>query len=131
MDKQTHRMKRRLIGNVLSERSMKIFEPTMLKQIDIYILSLLKSSKSRSPVNMTERAKFLSLDIIALLAFGYDLRLQTNAGNRHIVGELKLGNYRLNLYMQYPLLAKLKLEVIVFLFKMMQKENYIRLCMYS
>ncbi|KAH9883545.1 cytochrome P450 [Xylariomycetidae sp. FL2044] len=127
MDKQTHRMKRRIIGNVLSERSMRLFEPTMQRQMDIYLQELLRCARSHSPVNMTLRAKFLALDIIGHLAFGYDLRLQTDTVNRHMVGALKAGNYRLNIYMQYPLLAKLYLEVVVYLFKLMQKENYLKL----
>lgn len=106
---------------------MRLFEPTMLAQVDIFIEQLFASSKSGVTINVTERTKFLSLDIVGHLAFGYDLKLQTDPTNRHMVGTLKGGNYRLNISMQYPLLAKLHLEVIVYILMLMKKDSYLGL----
>ncbi|KAI1496789.1 cytochrome P450 [Biscogniauxia marginata] len=86
IDQPSHRVKRKLIVQVVSERSMRIFEPTM-EQIDIFIQQLLQStqnSEAPRPLNMTPLAKSLGLDIVCLLAFGYPLNTQTAATNHHI-----------------------------------------------
>lgn len=127
IDARAHRIKRRLIGSVLSERSMRVFEPTMTEQINVFIKQLLTPARASMPVNVSQRVKFMALDIVGLLAFGYQLKLQTSSKNRHMIGSLKGGNHRLNTYMQYPLLAKLHLEVVVYVLMLMKKESYLRL----
>ncbi|RYP21499.1 hypothetical protein DL766_007916 [Monosporascus sp. MC13-8B] len=99
----------------------------MMEQIDIFTRQLLVSAQSSSPVNVAERIKFMSLDVVGHLVFGYPLNLQTNEANRHMIGTLKGGNYRLNTYMQYLLLAKLHLEIFVFVLMLIKKESYLRL----
>ena len=106
---------------------MRIFEPTMTEQINVFIKQLLTPARASTPVNVSQRVKFMALDIVGLLAFGYQLNLQTSSKNRHMIGRLKGGNHRLNTYMQYPLLAKLHLEVIVYVLMLMKKESYLRL----
>ncbi|KAI1321106.1 cytochrome P450 [Xylariaceae sp. FL0255] len=110
IDKNLHRTKRRLIGRVLSKSSMKKFEPIMMKQIDIFIEQLMILSKNANPVNMSDRCKYVGVDSVGHLAFGYDLRLQTSPENRHIASAFKSGNRRLNVYMHSPFLAMFKLE---------------------
>ncbi|KAH9897412.1 cytochrome P450 [Xylariomycetidae sp. FL2044] len=127
IDSQTYRLKRKLITNVLSERSMRTFEPIMMQQIDIFISHLRQCADSRTMVNISERLKFLGLDVVAHLAFGYPLNLQTSSENRHIVPSMKSGNHRLNTYMQYPLLSKLRLEYVVYLLMLLRKKSYLRL----
>lgn len=100
VDKDAHRFKRKLIGQAISERSMKAFETTMLEQIDIFLHIL--AASSGSPVNMTEKLKRLSMDIVGLLAFGVPLETQTDPRNRFLISAHAFGNFRSNLFMQFP-----------------------------
>ncbi|KAI1074067.1 cytochrome P450 [Whalleya microplaca] len=61
VEKQQHRIKRKIIGEVINERSMRMFEPTMIKQIDVYLKLLRNSSEGldSQPVNMTEMLEFM------------------------------------------------------------------------
>lgn len=115
IDKDAHRRRRKIIGQAINERSMRIFEPTMMKQVDIYIDQLHASSKSRDtePVNMTDRLHYLTCDIIALLAFGYDLKLQTDETNRFLLTGMQGANYLANTRMQFYRLHQLKFADIL------------------
>lgn len=73
-----------------------------MEQIDIF-LGILASS-SGSPVNMTERSKRLAMDVTSLLAFGYPLDTQTDPTNRFLISAHIFGNFRSNLFMQFPFL---------------------------
>lgn len=53
IDKVVHSKKRRIIGPVISERSMRVFEPNMVEQIDAFLLQLLRSSQQNGGLNMT------------------------------------------------------------------------------
>ena len=66
------------MGQVLTERSMRTFEPTMTAQIDIFLRLLLASCQSGSPVEMTQRCQRLGVDIVGLLAFGYPFNTQAS-----------------------------------------------------
>lgn len=70
IDKRKHRVKRKVVGQAVNDKAMRAFEPTMLEQVDIFIEQLLASAHDCSPVNMTERCKWLGMDIVGLLAFG-------------------------------------------------------------
>ncbi|KAI0154614.1 cytochrome P450 [Xylariaceae sp. FL1272] len=52
----------------LSDRSMRLFEPTLLEHIDVFLKLLLKSSKTQSHVEMTSSSQYLGFDIIGSLA---------------------------------------------------------------
>ncbi|KAI5923212.1 cytochrome P450 [Camillea tinctor] len=112
--KAEHRPKRRLISQVLSDRSMRGFELTLLAQIDVFLKQLLHSKKT--PTNMTPTCRYLGLSIAGLLGFGYDLNLQTDDTHRYLTKSLKFGNYRINACMQFTPLAKLKPGLILDLF---------------
>ncbi|KAI0509330.1 cytochrome P450 [Xylaria bambusicola] len=109
IDKASHRFKRKLIGQIVSERSMRIFEPIMLQQIDVFIHILQSSAQSRSPVNMTEKLKRLGIDTVSLLAFGYPLNTQVDPKYRFLIDAHIFGNYRANLSMQFPLFKKIRI----------------------
>lgn len=82
---------------------MRLFEPAMLGQIDIFLRQIYASSES--VVNMTDRCQWLGLDIIGLLAFGYRLNLQTEKEYRFIpraFADIKSG---INVFMQFPALS--------------------------
>ncbi|KAI0476374.1 cytochrome P450 [Xylariaceae sp. FL0804] len=112
--KREHRPKRRLISQLLSDQSMREFEPTMTSRVDLFLRQLMPSSAQ--PVDITPMCRHLGLEIAGLLGFGYDLRLQTDAAYRFLTKGLTLGNYRVNACLQWPLLARLKTSFIMDLF---------------
>ncbi|KAF4627990.1 hypothetical protein G7Y89_g10160 [Cudoniella acicularis] len=101
-DRHLHRGRRQLIGQVISERSMRVFEPTMIDQVNIFARNLLLSSQSSTPVNITEHTRRLGLNIAGLLGFGYDLRLQTDDENRFMHTVLDVGTFYSNVFLHYP-----------------------------
>ncbi|CAJ2513667.1 Uu.00g017860.m01.CDS01 [Anthostomella pinea] len=84
IDKQQHRAKRRLIGQALNEHGMRLFEPIILEQTDIFIEQLSRSCTKGAPIYMSPRLRYLTLDIVTLLAFGYPLHTQTEQKNRFV-----------------------------------------------
>jgi cytochrome P450 len=128
IDKRVHRIKRQLVGQLVTERSMRTFEPTMLEQIDIFLRQLLLTSQGNpnASINMSERCKYLGLDIVGFLAFGYPLKLQTEETHRFLVRAMMIGSWRLNLYMQFPPLRKLRLEIIFYLLAVIQGKSFLQ-----
>ncbi|KAI2613242.1 cytochrome P450 [Hypoxylon sp. NC1633] len=108
IDRDLHRIKRKLVGAAISERAMRTFEPILANQVYIFLRQL-ESSKP-TPINMTERSKRLGLDIVGHLSFGYDLRLQTEETNRFLINAIQVGNFRSNLNMQFPFIHKAHLH---------------------
>lgn len=104
-----------MIAKVISDRSIRLFEPTMKDQTQIFLRQLLASSQDikTSPVNMTERCKRLSLDIIGLLAFGFPLNTQTIETYRFMIKGITFGNYRANSFMQLPSLKNRFLDPVL------------------
>ncbi|KAH8688922.1 cytochrome P450, partial [Phaeosphaeriaceae sp. PMI808] len=98
LDKEMHRQKRKIIAPVVSERSMRVFEPYMSQQIDTFLLQLLQSSRRNDTVNMSPRCERLSVDIVGELAFGYPLNTQTDPTHRAIVEGIKARGARSSLY---------------------------------
>ncbi|CAH0025726.1 unnamed protein product [Clonostachys rhizophaga] len=111
-DRGMHRAKRRLIGQVVSEKSMRSFEPVMLQQIDVLLLKLMRASASSAPVNITPTVRQLGIDIVGHLGFGYDLKMQTEETNHWLMNAFYLGDWRINVCMQWPLLTWIRPEVI-------------------
>ncbi|KAI1079204.1 cytochrome P450 [Whalleya microplaca] len=109
IDKHRHRFKRKLVGQAISERSMKIFEPVMSEQIDIFLQVLFSSSESQDIVNMTEVVKRFTFDTVALLAFGRPLKTQTESKYRNPIQAQTAGNHRSNIFLQFPFLYKTKI----------------------
>ena len=107
IDNDIHRAKRKLVGQAVSERAMRAFEPSMMDCIDIYLRQILEAAKDDQPVNMTEKSRHLGLDIVGQLAFGYDLACQTQPDNHFIMKAMYFGNFRGNVYHHIPALAKL------------------------
>ncbi|CAG8960726.1 hypothetical protein HYFRA_00002262 [Hymenoscyphus fraxineus] len=128
VDRDRHRSKRKLIAKVVSDRSVRLFEPTMKAQIQTFLQLLLATSKesSHSPINMTERCKRLGLDIIGLLAFGFPLNTQTEEENRFMIKGIDLGNYRANSFMQLPALKNRFLDPLVHVLTRKARLNYLR-----
>ncbi|PVH95309.1 cytochrome P450 [Periconia macrospinosa] len=101
IDKQLHRRKKKIVGNGLSEKHLRQFEPTMMSHIDIFINQLLEASKSGEVVDMTIKSKYLGLDISSQFGFGISLDMQTNSKNRFLDAGMRAAVYRTYVYMQY------------------------------
>jgi cytochrome P450 len=115
IDKGLHRTKRRLIGQGVNEKAMREFEPVMAAHINTFVKELVKScERPNTAVDMTERCRWLGLDVIGELGFGTNLQLQNDKKNRFMVGGLETSNFRINLYIQFPLLKKAGMELLLF-----------------
>ena len=109
---------------------MRAFEPVILHQVDIYLAELFKSSQGPKPraINMTDRLKHLSLDIVCLLVFGRSLDVQTDPEFRFVKDEIVAENYFRNLKLQFPLLVQLGIAgVWQFLRNLRGRQNYRKL----
>ncbi|KAG8163916.1 hypothetical protein KVR01_005834 [Diaporthe batatas] len=110
LDKQLHRSKRKVIGQAVTERAMRLFESTLQQQVDIFIEQL-KSSKG--PTDISPRCRYVGLDTIGLLAFGYDLNTQQNLEHRFVLDGLFAGNLKSNIIFQIPLLEALGINAVL------------------
>jgi cytochrome P450 len=105
LDRTLHSQKRRAVGQLLTQRSMRIFEPTMILQIDIFPRQLLHSSQKPEIINMTTRCQRLGADVVGYLAFGYALNTQTEDTNVIIPANIKRTSYRISVYMAWPAIS--------------------------
>ncbi|KAI1302943.1 cytochrome P450 [Xylaria venustula] len=103
LDREAHRRKRKLVAPVISERSMRAFEPTMMAEVNIFLKQLLRSGQVTEPVNMSRRCERLAVDIIGQLAFGFPLKLQTEATNQLIPAALTDMTMSTSLFMAWPI----------------------------
>ncbi|KAH8197308.1 hypothetical protein TruAng_008512 [Truncatella angustata] len=110
LDSNAHLRKRKIIGPALSERSMRLFEPTLAEQIDIFLKQLFAAHST--PVNLTERCRRLAMDVVAQLAFGFPLDLQVNDEHYCVVSGFSIANFRINSYMNFPFLSRLGLDAL-------------------
>ncbi|TVY84466.1 Cytochrome P450 monooxygenase apf7 [Lachnellula suecica] len=127
-DRDRHRSKRKMIGKVVSDRSIRLFEPTIKDQIQIFLQLLLASSQEPNPrpVNMSERCKRLGLDVIGLLAFGFPLNTQTDEEYRFIIKAVTFGNLRANSFMQLPALKNRFLDPILHVLTRKKRLAYLK-----
>ncbi|KAI0157192.1 cytochrome P450 [Hypoxylon sp. FL1284] len=111
LDRDAHQQRRKIIGPFLAERSVNMFEPTIVQETDIFLKQLLDSSSD--PINLTSRCSRLGTDIAGHLGFGYHLDLQTRKENRFIRPGIGVGNYRAHAFMNFPFLSKLGVHHIL------------------
>ncbi|KAI0537479.1 benzoate 4-monooxygenase cytochrome P450 [Xylaria digitata] len=128
IDKRVHRLKRKLVGQIATERSIRVFEPILSEQVDIFVKQLALSCQAEPdvPVNTSERSKYLGLDISGYLGFGYALNLQTSHIHRYLVCAMMVGSWRLNMYMQFPALWKLRLEILFYALALIQGKSFLQ-----
>ncbi|KAI1662176.1 cytochrome P450 [Daldinia decipiens] len=126
IDKQQHRLKRKLIGQAVNDKATRVFEPTMIEQVDIFIEQLMASSQDSNPVDMTERCKWLGMDIVGLLAFGFALNMQTDPTYRFVTSGLSVETYQMNSIMQWPLLNTIGFHHLLLLVGYGQRVKYLR-----
>ncbi|EPE26577.1 Cytochrome P450 [Glarea lozoyensis ATCC 20868] len=127
IDNKLHRSRRQLIGQVLTERSMHVFEPTMTEQVNLFTRNILKATQSSSPVNVSMRTRQLGINIAAILAFGYDMKLQTEDENQFMLKVLDRGTWASNVAFHYPLIRRLHLGILMMLPLFHLLEKYMRL----
>ncbi|KAH9908955.1 cytochrome P450 [Xylariomycetidae sp. FL2044] len=114
-DRTEHRRRRKATGQVLSERSMRAFEPTMSSQVDIFLRQLLHASRRQGGhhhhhhgvVDMSPRCQWLATDVIGLVAFGREFKTQTEATLRLIPDSYRMYDLRTYLCMNWPVLRAL------------------------
>jgi cytochrome P450 len=125
----THRKKRRLVGQAITDRAMRSFEPIMIEQVDIFIEQLRSAAEATEPkpLNMTDLAKRLGLDIVGHLAFGFALNLQTDPTYRFVLRGLAAGTYQSNCFMQWPMLKKLGAHNLLLLTSFSSRRKYRKL----
>lgn len=103
-DRELHRKKRKIIGLSISERAMRVFEPEMAQEVDVFLGQLLKSSQNKDVVNMTPSCERLGVDIVGQLAFGFELNSQREPTHRPVSAGLKARTRLGSLYMAWPAL---------------------------
>lgn len=106
---------------------MRSFEPAMVDQVNTYLKQILEASETSTPVNMTEKARHLALDIVGQLAFGYDLGVQTRQDNRFIMSAMAFGHYRLNIYHSLYFLSYIEPTALLNYLAAEAREKYWRL----
>lgn len=89
---------------------MRQFEPLMLEHVKIFLQHLLKASRKKEPVNMSDRSKRLGTDIIGRFGFGYFLNLQTEETNSFVIPGLTGASYKNNVYIQAPMVRYFGLQ---------------------
>ncbi|ETS76595.1 hypothetical protein PFICI_11982 [Pestalotiopsis fici W106-1] len=102
LDRADHRRRRRVVGQAISERSMRDFEPIMMSQIDVFLAKLLRSSQQKDVVEMTSCCKYLAMDVVGLLAFGASWNTQTEEKLRILPRAFSALNPRVYLFMNWP-----------------------------
>lgn len=126
VDKQVHRVKRRIIGQGINERALRQFEPVMLDQITIFLKEIAKACDEERSVDMTEQCNYLGLDISGELGFGQSFHLQIGQ-NRWMYESINQLVWRLNVYMQYPMLKRIGWEKLLLPFILPKVKRFHRL----
>lgn len=99
LDKEGHRRKRKIYSQILSDRSLRTFEPIMAMEIKIFLKNLLAFQVE--PLNMAPVCQKVAADISGHLAFGQSLHTQTEATNRRLVDAMASVNGIINLFSQF------------------------------
>lgn len=90
---------------------MRMFEPVLSSQIDVFLKHLLTSgSKS---VDVSERFRRLAMDIVVHLAYGYPLDLQIHDEHYFILQSISLANWKINSFMNWPFLSKIGIQLLL------------------
>ncbi|KAJ2988952.1 hypothetical protein NUW58_g3714 [Xylaria curta] len=127
IDNTVHSKKRKIVGQAVSDRSLRAFEPTILEKLDITLKQIWRASQASSAVDVTEMSRYLALDVVGQLSFGYDLDIQTKEDNRFMMKGMTFGNYRGNVYQHFPLLSELYIDKIGDKVFYEAREKYFRL----
>lgn len=127
IDKDIHQRKRRLLSHVLNDRAMRSYEPVMIAQIDIFLQQLLLSCGRglSESVDMTQRFKYLALDIMGNITFGFPLNLQTETTHRTLV-KTTVAHFFMNVAMQLPFVSQLRILTLRSLRSLVRGGDYLQ-----
>lgn len=125
LDRDLHRLKRRVVGQAFSERSLRTFEPALLEKVDVFLKVLVESSQQ--PLNLTPQTSHLAIDIIAELALGYDLATQTREENRFFSRALSVSFFVGNISHHFPAFHKVHTNMVFDYIFYATRERFIRL----
>ncbi|KAK7184478.1 cytochrome P450 [Paraphaeosphaeria sporulosa] len=119
IDKELHRFKRRMISQGLSDPCMREFEPSLLEHVDKFVRNIARAASAQpgqwsAPVNMSEQCKYLGFDIMGEFGFGQSFGLLDGPTNRFLIDAVTAASHRSAVYGQFPDLAKVKLEKILY-----------------
>lgn len=95
MEKDEHRRKRRIYSQILSDRSLRDFEPTMTSEINIFLRNFLQYEYE--PLNMAPACQRVAADIAGHLAFGQSLKTQNETPNRRLIDAMTSVNGLINI----------------------------------
>lgn len=124
LDKNVHRHKRKIIGRCVSERSMRGFEPIMIRHIDTLITQLAHSRKREESTNMTTYCNRFGFDVVADLRFGESLKLQTDPQYRWMIRWLEVAHVRNNTHIQAPTVKWLGLYIPLLIFLIARGDKF-------
>ncbi|KAI1121537.1 cytochrome P450 [Nemania abortiva] len=121
IDKKLHQAKRKLVGQVVNERSLRAIEPIINSQVDIFLQQL----SLPNSFNMTKMFRYLTMDIMGRIAFSYAFNLQTDATHRQIIETS--ANHLFNIAVQLPFLASFRILIPPFLRALIRGKEYLKI----
>ena len=134
VDKGIHKHKRKVLSQGFSDQCVRAFEPKILDHIDIFLAKLVGSPERGSgdgewstPANMTDRCRHLGYDIMGEFGFGQSFELQLKEDNRFLIEAVTATTNKAGVYVQYPALASLKLEKLLYQRGLGMREKYLQL----
>lgn len=134
VDKGIHRHKRKVLSQGFSDQSIRAFEPTMLRHIDIFIQNFLNAAKVDDkkgswsiPFNMTDCCRHLQYDVMGEFGFGQSFHLQTKPDNRFLIEAVTATSHKAGVYVQYPKLAYLHLDKLLYARGLEMRAKYLKL----
>ena len=129
IDKSLHRHKHRVLSQGFSDRCLRDFEPTILKEIDVFVGKFDQENWS-APADMTKCCRYLAYDIMGDFGFGQSFNLQEKTDNRFLMDAVLATSRKAAVIMHYPALANLRLEKLLARRMLKMRENYLKLMSY-
>ncbi|KAI0023770.1 cytochrome P450 [Xylariomycetidae sp. FL0641] len=103
LDRERHRSKRKVYAQVLSDRSLRRFEPTMIGEMNVFLRQLSKAGSA--PVDLSPLCERLATDIAGQLGFGQPLNTQVDEANRIFPKAMISMNAVVSLFLSWPTIA--------------------------
>ena len=134
VDKDIHRFKRKVLNQGFSDQTIRVFEPTMLHHIDIFVRKLMKAPNYNDetdgwspPYNMTACCRHLQYDVMGEFGFGQSFELQTKTDNHFLIDAVTATTHKAGVYVQYPKLQYLQLDKLLYRRGLWMREKYLQL----
>lgn len=91
---------------------MRVFEPTMIDQVDIFIERIYRAARDSTTINISIVVRHLGLDIAGLLGFGYNLGMQTSEENRFMLPMLDAGATWSSVFLHWPASRRFRIGLV-------------------